>query len=236
MAFDVAALCICAAWLLQHLRSFKAHTFVYNQYLEKPREIPRVGVLSQRFWRVPLTRLLIRFVLGLALGCFGYLLFFFSDGYTVLGDEEVMSKFGVKPSSLPDLFSLVGDVADNIPGEALLLRFCRPRWVCSSMGYFFCTIMPIYPCPFAARAYCLFFCSSMPCWVCGFHPRCSSLTGCFGIGTERRASASPTLFSIFEVWHIRLVDSSYGRPPRRFRLTDLRPTLLICVMASRYGL
>eukprot|EP00752_Nemacystus_decipiens_P009700 g8663.t1 len=39
-----------------------------------------------------------------------------SDGYTVLGDEEVISKFGVKPSSLPDLFGLVGDVADNIPG------------------------------------------------------------------------------------------------------------------------
>eukprot|EP00903_Cladosiphon_okamuranus_P014557 g13503.t1 len=39
-----------------------------------------------------------------------------SDGYTVLGDEEVMSKFGVKPSALPDLFGLVGDVADNIPG------------------------------------------------------------------------------------------------------------------------
>lgn len=28
-----------------------------------------------------------------------------------------MSKFGVKPSSLPDLFGLVGDVADNIPGK-----------------------------------------------------------------------------------------------------------------------
>ena len=43
--------------------------------------------------------------------------FIASDGYTVLGNEEVMSKFGVKPSSLPDLFGLVGDVADNIPGK-----------------------------------------------------------------------------------------------------------------------
>lgn len=43
-----------------------------------------------------------------------------SDGYTVFGDEEVVSKFGVMPSSLPDLFGLVGDVADNIPGEIFL--------------------------------------------------------------------------------------------------------------------
>lgn len=27
-------------------------------------------------------------------------------------------KFGVKPRALPDLFGLVGDVADNIPGES----------------------------------------------------------------------------------------------------------------------
>lgn len=40
-----------------------------------------------------------------------------SNGYTVFGDEEVLAKFGVKPASLPDLFGLVGDVADNIPGE-----------------------------------------------------------------------------------------------------------------------
>ncbi|CAN0564334.1 unnamed protein product, partial [Ectocarpus sp. 12 AP-2014] len=26
------------------------------------------------------------------------------------------AKFGVKPSALPDLFGLIGDVADNIPG------------------------------------------------------------------------------------------------------------------------
>ncbi|CAN0210062.1 unnamed protein product [Ectocarpus sp. 4 AP-2014] len=38
------------------------------------------------------------------------------DGYTILGSEEVLAKFGVKPSALPDLFGLVGDVADNIPG------------------------------------------------------------------------------------------------------------------------
>lgn len=27
------------------------------------------------------------------------------------------AKFGVKPEVLPDLFGLVGDAADNIPGE-----------------------------------------------------------------------------------------------------------------------
>lgn len=47
---------------------------------------------------------------------------FFVDGmcsndYAILGDEEVEQKFGVKPRALPDLFGLVGDVADNIPGE-----------------------------------------------------------------------------------------------------------------------
>ncbi|CAM9949243.1 unnamed protein product, partial [Hapterophycus canaliculatus] len=39
-----------------------------------------------------------------------------SNGYTILGAEEVVAKFGVKPAALPDLFGLVGDVADNIPG------------------------------------------------------------------------------------------------------------------------
>ena len=33
-----------------------------------------------------------------------------------MGDEEVRAKFGVHSSSLPDLFGLVGDAADNIPG------------------------------------------------------------------------------------------------------------------------
>ncbi|CAM9254428.1 unnamed protein product, partial [Sphacelaria rigidula] len=39
-----------------------------------------------------------------------------SNDYAILGDEEVKEKFGVKPRALPDLFGLVGDVADNIPG------------------------------------------------------------------------------------------------------------------------
>lgn len=39
-----------------------------------------------------------------------------SNDYAILGHEEVEAKFGVRPSSLPDLFGLVGDVADNIPG------------------------------------------------------------------------------------------------------------------------
>lgn len=41
---------------------------------------------------------------------------FQSTGYAILGDEEVRAKFGVRSSSLPDLFGLVGDAADNIPG------------------------------------------------------------------------------------------------------------------------
>lgn len=59
-----------------------------------------------------------------------------SDGYTVLGDEEVVTKFGVKPSSLPDLFGLVGDVADNIPGETLFLSPCSSL-LHSCRGIFF---------------------------------------------------------------------------------------------------
>lgn len=52
------------------------------------------------------------------------------NGYTILGAEEVVAKFGVKPAALPDLFGLVGDVADNIPGEeplALLSCEHHPR-------------------------------------------------------------------------------------------------------------
>lgn len=65
----------------------------------------------------------------------------FSDGYAVLGDEEVVSKFGVKPSALPDLFGLVGDVADNIPGEMLF-----PRLLCAGdllRGSFLQDIFPV---------------------------------------------------------------------------------------------
>lgn len=52
--------------------------------------------------------------------CLSYILFLCppSNGYTVVGNEDVVSKFGVKPALLPDLFGLVGDAADNIPGEA----------------------------------------------------------------------------------------------------------------------
>ncbi|CAN0190906.1 unnamed protein product [Ascophyllum nodosum] len=39
-----------------------------------------------------------------------------SNGYGVVGAEEVQAKFGVKPASLPDLFGLAGDASDNIPG------------------------------------------------------------------------------------------------------------------------
>ena len=42
---------------------------------------------------------------------------FRSNGYGVVGAEEVQAKFGVKPASLPDLFGLAGDASDNIPGE-----------------------------------------------------------------------------------------------------------------------
>ncbi|CAN0301290.1 unnamed protein product, partial [Discosporangium mesarthrocarpum] len=37
-------------------------------------------------------------------------------GYSIVGDEEVKARFGVRPSQLPDLMGLAGDAADNIPG------------------------------------------------------------------------------------------------------------------------
>lgn len=39
-----------------------------------------------------------------------------------------MAKFGVKPSALPDLFGLVGDVADNIPGATAVANMFDVFW------------------------------------------------------------------------------------------------------------
>jgi 5'-3' exonuclease len=44
----------------------------------------------------------------------------------VLGEREVVEKFGVAPESIPDLLALVGDSADGIPGV--------PRWGMKSAG------------------------------------------------------------------------------------------------------
>jgi 5'-3' exonuclease len=44
----------------------------------------------------------------------------------VLGEREVVEKFGVAPESIPDLLALVGDTADGIPGV--------PRWGMKSAG------------------------------------------------------------------------------------------------------
>lgn len=53
---------------------------------------------------------------------------FYSNDYAILGHEEVEAKFGVRPSSLPDLFGLVGDVADNIPGDETSDHLSSAYW------------------------------------------------------------------------------------------------------------
>lgn len=78
-----------------------------------------------------------------------------------------MAKFGVKPAALPDLFGLVGDVADNIPGEKATRGF-----YCAGNFLVFLAVFVVVVGYLSLLKY---VCGLCPKWVRGYAEDCCTL-------------------------------------------------------------